>query len=155
MSRMVIRPPAARVHLEPQQGPLVGRQTYGAVDQAKSYGSPFMGRQSGKPSFTEGGREFQTTWQDFLQINPAREQPRLDFTSGRQPFYRSGHLRRFVRTFMAASPKFRGRWAYVGYIQRQYAERTRMTGVPTRQGTTYRYPRFQIPTREIPLGGGG
>ena len=151
MSRMVIRPPAARFHVEPQHGPS-DLQNYAAVDQAKFYGSPAMGAQGGAPDFRFGATEIRYHIQDLLQINPAREQPRLDYTSGRQPFFRSLHNWRWSRTFMSASPRFGGRWAYVGYIQNAYAERARITGVATRRGTTYRYqtPR-SIQTREIPL----
>jgi hypothetical protein len=152
MSRMVIRPPAARFHLTHQQGPLVGRQTYGAVDQSKMFG----GAQGGNVDTT--GRQFQTTWQDRIQVNPAHEQPRLIFYSGAQPFIRWGLMRRFVRTFMAASPRFQGRWAYIGLLERQYTERARMSGNIAMRRPTYVYPRFQtgprIVTRLGPRSGG-
>lgn len=169
MSRMVTRPPAARVHLLPQQGPLessapaltavetayggpprrdLGRQTFGAVDQFRAFG----GAQAGN---FDSRTAFQYTWQDRVQVNPAHEQPKLLFWSGAQPLIRWGLNRRYVRTFMASSPRFQGRWAYVGYIQRHYAERTRMTGVATRLGSTYRYtvPSSGPGPRAIPLGG--
>lgn|SRR5215471_2986707 len=168
MSRMVRRPPATRFHLAPQQGPLtasqqapstargpygrgpnrdLGRQTYGAVDQIKAYGGGAGGVVDTLP--------IDYAWQDRIQINPAHEQPRLDFTSGAQPLIRWGLLRRYSRTYMSASPRFRGRWFYVGLIQRQYADRARMTGVATRQGTTYIPPRVVTGPgpRAIPLGG--
>lgn len=172
LSRFV-KPPAKNVVRAPQQGPLtnmqaamsavekagggppqrdLGRQTFGAVDQVKAYG----GSQAGGVAFDALGQRFEYTWQDRVQANPAHEQPKLIFYSGAQPLIRWGLMRRFTRTFMAASPRFQGRWAYVGYIQRHYAERTRLTGVITRQGRTYRY---QVPSagpgpRAIPLGGG-
>jgi len=57
-----------------------------------------------------------------------------------------------VRTFMAAAPRFYGRWFYVGAIKNQFVARGRMTGVTTRLGTTYQSPRFQTGPRAIPLG---
>lgn len=170
MSRMVIRPPAARFPVIPQQGPLtrsqqapsqtqvpggdaaiperdLGRQTFGAVDSPKRYG----GAQAGNIDFRT---MFQYVWQDRVQVNPAHEQPRLIFYSGAQPLIRWGMLRRFTRTFMAASPRFQGRWLYVGFIQRHYTERARMTGMPSRRGTTYVSPVFVNPTRGVQLGRG-
>ncbi|HYR17886.1 MAG TPA: hypothetical protein VEQ15_00245 [Myxococcales bacterium] len=154
MSQMLRRPPAKEVHVEPQQGPLVGRQTYAAVDSAKSYGAPEAGRQAGSIDLRPEAREIEYVWQLFQQMNPAHEQPRLDFTSGRQPFTVGMQLRRFSRTRMTASPRFLGRWAYVGQIQRAYAERARITGVATRRGTTYAYPRFVTAPRTVTLGSG-
>src|SRR5215471_4862023 len=154
MSRMVRRPAATRFHTEPQQGPLttsqtattavrgpagggpmrdLARQSFGAVDQVKAYGGGSGGTADSLP--------FQYVWQDRVQVNPAREQPRLIFNSGAQPLIRWGLMRRFTRTFMSASPRFQGRWAYVGFIQRGYTERARMTGVATRQSVTYVVPR--------------
>ena len=158
MSHMVRRPPATRYHLlstggSAQQGPLtasapapnmafapvgdfptprrdLGRQTHGAVDQTKKFG----GAQAGS---TDDRTNIQYTWQDRVQVPPAHEQPRIPFNSGGQPLVRWGLMRRFSRTFMAASPRFQGRWFYVGYIQRFYADRARLTGVATRQGKTY------------------
>jgi len=167
MSRMVLRPPAARIHLEPQQGPLaasapapnqgfapapgrltpardLGRQTFGAVDQTKNFG----------PSgFTQ--RAMAWWWQDRVQAPPVPEQPRLIYVSGAQPLVRWGLNRRYSRTYMTAAPRFQGRWAYVGFIQRHFADRARMTGVATRQGTTYMVPRVGTGpgTRGIRLGG--
>ena len=169
MSRMVSRPPAARVHLLPQQGPLtssqpaltarstsmggppqrdLGRQTFGAVDQFRAFGGGSAGTVDALP--------FQYTWQDRVQVNPAHEQPKLLFSSGAQPLIRWGLNRRYVRTFMSASPRFQGRWAYVGYILRQYTERPRLTGVATRLGSTYVYPRVSTGPgpRAIPIGDG-
>jgi hypothetical protein len=172
MSRMVIRPPAARVHLLPQQGPLeasapapepslappgdlrppgrdLGRQTFGALASPKAYG----GRQAGSVDLR--GTPFEYRWQDPVQVNPAHEQPRLIFYSGAQPFSRWGQLRRWTRTFMAASPRFQGRWAYVGFIQRHYAERARLTGNPSAMRASYVYPQFFQGPRTIQLGPGG
>jgi len=155
MSQALRRPPAKMVYRAPQQGPLVGRQTYAAVDTAKSYGAPEAGRRAGSLDFRAGARQIIYTIQDLLQVNPAHEQPRLIYNSGAQPFTRSLHNWRWSRTFMSASPRFVGRWAYVGQIQRAYTERARITGVSTRQGTTYSYPRFISAPRSVPLGGGG
>lgn len=156
MSHMLRRPPAKMVHVEPQQGPLVGRQHFGAVDQAKSYGAPEAGRQGGKLDLRPGPvRQIEYIWQHFTQVNPAHEQPKLIFYSGAQPFTVGMQLRRFSRTRMTASPRFEGRWAYVGFLERQYTERGRMTGVPTRQGTTYAYPRFVTAPRVVQLGAKG
>jgi len=172
MSRMIIRGPAARVHLLPQQGVLtarqqamtavpttavsppirdVARQTFGAVDQFKAYG----GAQGGKVAFGALGQAFRIWWQDRVQVNPVHEQPKLIFYSGAQPLIRWGTMRRFTRTFMSASPRFQGRWAYVGYIQRHYAERPRLTGNISRLGRTYRLqpPSTGPGPRTIQLGG--
>lgn len=171
MSRMVLRPPAARVHLLPQQGPLastvaapnqrfapagdfatpardLGRQTMGAVDQTKRFGL-------GQAGSIDWRTIIQYVWQDRVQVNPAHEQPKLIFYSGAQPLVRWGLNRRYSRTFMAASPRFFGRWAYVGFQQRFYAERPRLTGVATRQGKTYvmARPSSGPGPRAIPLGG--
>jgi hypothetical protein len=153
MSQMLKRPPAKLLHVEPQQGPLVGRQHFGAIDTAKSYGSPEMGRQGGAPDLRQGSRVIEYIWQHFTQVNPAHEQPKLIWNSGAQPFTVGMQLRRFSRTFMSASPRFYGRWAYVGFIRRHYTERGRMTGNPTRQGTTYVAPRFTVAPRAVQLGG--
>ena len=169
MSRMLRRPPAKNVILEPQQGPLVasveattavptavspprrdlGRQSFGAIDSPKAYG----GGQAGRPS----GESFEYVWQDRVQVPPAHEQPRLIFSSGAQPLIRWGLMRRFTRTRMTASPRFQGRWAYVGFILRNYTERARITGVATRRGTTYVVPRVGTGPgpRGIRLGGRG
>jgi hypothetical protein len=144
---MLRRPPAREICWPRLTGPS-NRQNYGAVDQAKSYGQ----KQAGKLDLRS---VILYVWQDFLQINPVHDQPKLIFTSGFQPFIRMGSMRRWSRTFMAASPRFQGRWAYVGLQQRIYTERTRMTGVITRQGTTYKYPRFKVSPRAIQLGAGG
>jgi hypothetical protein len=175
MSHMLRRPPAKMVHREPQPGPLthsvpatnmappgdletpardLGRQTFGAVRTMKSYGEPEAGRQGGRLDLRPGPvRTIEYVWQLFQNINPAHEQPKLIFYSGAQPFTVGMQLRRFSRTRMTASPRFQGRWAYVGLLERQYTERGRMTGVPTRQGTTYAYPRFVTAPRVVQLGG--
>lgn len=143
MSQMLRRPPAKELYRAPQHGPtFAGVNAVGAVDSAKWYGSS---------STTQ--LPFQTTRLDVLQVNPAHEQPRLDFTSGRQPFIRWG-VRQWTRTGMTASPRFFGRWFYVGQIQRAYTERARMTGNPSRLGTTYMVPRFTTGPRTIVLGPG-
>jgi hypothetical protein len=172
MSRMLRRPPAKAVHLAPQQGPLaasvaapnerfappgdfatpardLGRQSFGATDQTKAFAHGSAG------SFDRRER-IDYTWQDRVQVNPAHEQPRLVFYSGAQPLIRWGLMRRFSRTYMSASPRFFGRWAYVGFIQRHYTERARLTGVRTRQGKTYVLPRVGTGPgpRAIVLGGG-
>jgi hypothetical protein len=169
---MLRRPPAKAVHLAPQQGPLdstapapnehfapvgdmltperdLARQTFGATDQTKRFGYAQAGS-------IDERTNIQYTWQDRVQVNPAHDQPKLIFNSGAQPLIRWGLMRRFSRTYMAASPRFRGRWAYVGYIQRFYTDRPRMTGVATRQGKTYIVPRVGTGPgpRAIPLGGG-
>lgn len=144
MSRALIRPPAARFHVEPQEGPTFPVGAGGTIDSAKNYGSS-----------TTTQLPIDVQWQDRLQVNPAREQPRLVFYSGAQPLIRWGLNRRYTRTFMSASPRFQGRWAYVGFIMRHYTERARMTGVATRQGVTYVMPRVGTGPgpRAIPLGG--
>lgn len=165
---MLRRPPATRFHVENRPGVLtssqqamtarstafggppqrdLGRQTFGAVDQFKAFGGAAAGSVDTVP--------FQYTWQDRIQVNPFREQPKLILTSAAQPLIRWGLNRRYVRTFMSASPRFQGRWAFVGFIQRHYAERPRMTGVPMRLGTTYVAPRTSSGpgTRAVVLGG--
>lgn len=159
------RPPAKMIDLGSQPGPLtaqqtspgvaqarvpwrdLARQTYGAVAQLKAFG----GGQGG----VEFSEPFSYVWQDRVQVNPAHEQPKLIFNSGAQPLIRWGLNRRYVMTHMTASPRFRGRWAYVGFILRQYTERPRITGVATRRGTTYILPRVGTGPgpRGIPLGG--
>lgn len=167
MSRMVIRPPAARVHLLPQQGPLtstspaqfpgppgdlatpardLGRQTFGAVDTVKSFGGRMRGQEDRATT-----PPFQTVWQDRIQINPVTEQPRLIFYSGAQPFIRWGAVRRYVRTFMTASARFQGRWAYVGFIQRNYAERARLSGNISAARRTYILQRPSSGPRSVNL----
>lgn len=144
MSKLTRMAPAKEIVWDRLEGPS-NLQTYAAIDSAKNYGG------AGEAL----GRAIRYFWQDILQINPAREQPKLIFNSAAQPFVRTGHLRRFSRTYMSASSPFQGRWAYVGTQQRVFAERTRMTGVATRLGTTYRYPRFRVAPRAIQLGPGG
>lgn len=171
MSRMVQRPPA-RIAVWPRpeglSGRVVGKAAGGVVNAAKSYSTAYGGnvdiRDAGRnsalpdvpPSFGQRlARTFQIVWQDLLQINPAHSQPNLIYYSGAQPFIRTGHLRRWTRTFMSAGPRFQGRVAYVGVLQRQYTERTRLTGMPSRLGTTYAPPRYRVAPRAIPLGGAG
>jgi hypothetical protein len=170
MSRMLQRPPARFVvRARPESRGWVTGKTEGAMfNSDKSYRTSNAGnldlRDGGRnsalpdvpPSFgARLARTFLIVWQDLLQINPAHSQPNLIYYSGAQPFIRTGHLRRWTRTFMSAGPRFQGRVAYVGVLERVYTERTRMTGVPTRQGTTYRYPRYKVAPRAIPLGQGG
>jgi hypothetical protein len=151
MSR-VVRPPARYVLRgavggsgRPLEGPTNRVGVGGVLNSFKRYWGKV-----GNPD----APAFQVVLQDILQVNPAHAQPALSYISGFQPYTRTGHLRRWTRTFMSASPRFLGRWAYVGYAQRQYMERARMTGVATRQGTTYKYPRFKVSPRAINLGGG-
>lgn len=171
MSRMLRRPPAKHVDLGSMQGPLassvqapnehfappgdklaphrdLARQTHGAVDQTKLFGHAQAGSYDSRTAI-----EYE--WQDRVQVNPAHEQPKLLFSSGAQPLIRWGLNRRYSRTFMAASPRFQGRWAFVGFIQRNFAERARITGVATRKGTTYVVPRVGTGPgpRGIQLGG--
>lgn len=146
MSRMLVRPPARFVYIPPQEG-IFGRvtgKTGGAVVDTNKGADLRRGS-----STTQLPLQVRTL--DTEQINPAHEQPKLIYTSGAQPFIRWG-WRRYVRTFMSASPRFQGRWFYIGVIQRQYTERARMTGVATRQGTSYTYRRFKVSPRTIPLG---
>lgn len=167
---MLNRPPARFVvRPRPESRGWVTGKTEGAMFNAdKSYATSYGGnldiRDAGQnsalpntmPTFGQRlARTFLIVWQDLLQINPAHSQPNLIYYSGAQPFIRTGHMRRWTRTFMSAGPRFQGRVAYVGVLQRQYTERTRLTGVPTRQGTTYRYPRYTVGPRAITLGGGG
>lgn len=150
MSRMLVRPPAKQVVWERLKGPS-DRQNFGAVDQAKNWDKGRAGSEELRPWL----QRMQVVWFDMLQINPAHSQPNLIYYSGAQPFIRTGHNRRWTRTFMSASPRFFGRAFYVGLIERQYTERARITGVPTRLGTTYRYPRFRVGPRAVQLGAGG
>lgn len=147
----MLRRPAARfvIHPRPEgaSGRVTGKTAGAIVTGEHAYG----GAQRGVVDPTS---TFHTTYLDFLQLNPAHEQPKLIFNSGAQPIIRWG-VRRFVRTYMSAGPRFLGRYAYVGVLIRTYTERTRMTGVVTRQGTTYRYPRPRVGPRVIQLGGGG
>jgi hypothetical protein len=143
---MLVRPPARFVYIPPQEGILqrVTGKTAGGIVHTNKGDDLHRGSTT-----TQEGLGIVTL--DTQQINPALEQPKLIYTSGAQPIIRWG-WRRFVRTYMSASPRFRGRWFYVGIIQRQYTERARMTGVSTRQGTSYAYGRFKISPRTIPLG---
>jgi hypothetical protein len=146
---MIQRPRAIYVSHERPEGPTFGGvsgRTGGEMFNAdKAYG----GGAAGAPDNTANVY----TWKDLLQINPVPEQPKLIYYSGAQPFSRWGAVRRYSRTFMSASPRFFGRWFYVGVQQRNYTERSRMTGVATRQGTTYNYPRFKVSPRSVALGG--
>jgi len=152
LSRILRRPPAKEIVWDRLHGPS-DIQHYAAVDQAKNFGAPAVLGYGGEIDAL--GRAIRYFWQDLLQINPAREQPKLILYSAAQPFVRTGHLRRFSRTYMSASMPFLGRWAYVGAQQRQYTERTRMTGLPMRRGLTYNVPRFRVAPRAIHLGPGG
>lgn len=145
MSGMLRRPPAKEVVWPRQQG-LSDRQNFAAVDSWKRYGNGYAG------NLDPARMPIRVWWQDILQLNPALGTPKLIAYSAAQPFIRTGHLRRFTRTFMRASGRFMGRWAYVGVQQRLYTERARMTGVPMRLGTTYAYPRFKVAPRAIHLG---
>lgn len=147
MSALTRRPPAREIVWPRLAGPS-DIQHYAGVDQAKSY----RGASAGSVDVRQVIRFF---WQDLLQINPVREQPRLLLSSAAQPIVRTGHNRRFSRTYMSASPRFFGRWAFVGTVQRQYTERTRISGFPMRTGTTYTYPRFKVSPRTIALSGAG
>lgn len=146
MSKMLRRPPARFDTWERQPG-LSGRQTFGAVDSDLA---PGLRRGDGLTIM-----EAATITTPYIQqINPRPEQPKLIFNSAAQPFTVWG-WRRFNRTHMTAGPRFQGRWAAVGVIIRSYADRGRMTGVATRQGSTYVYPRFRVTPgpRAIVLGG--
>lgn len=142
------RPPARFVIHERLEGPSNRVGAGGLTNAVKSYGGAQRGLLSPDTP------EFAYLWQDRIQINPAHEQPKLIYSSGAQPLWRTTHLRRMVRTFMSAGPRFTGRWFYIGQQINQYKDRTRITGVPTRRGTTYRYPRYKVAPRTIQLGGG-
>lgn len=146
MSRLIRQAPARFEVRERLQGPS-NRQTFGAVDQHRD-----ASRTRGDGVGISLPATITTPY--VQQINPRPEQPRLIFSSGAQPFTVWG-WRRFNRTHMTAGPRFTGRVAVVGAIIREYAERGRMTGVATRQGTTYIVPRGRVGpgTRAIPLGG--
>lgn len=146
MSKMLRRPPARQVFWDRLQGPS-NRQSFGAVDQRKD-----ASHTRGDLTGIQGPAEIRVVY--TMQVNPARSQPKLIKSSAAQPVIIWG-WRRFVRTHMTAGPRFQGRWAYVGTMIRQYTERGRMTGVATRQGTTYSYPRFRVSPgpRAIQLGG--
>lgn len=148
MSQLLRRPPARFVIHERMEGPsgLVG--VGGLTNAVKSYGGAQTGR------LRPDTPDFAYLWQDRIQINPAHEQPKLIYSSGAQPLWRTTHLRRVVRTFMSAGPRFTGRWFYIGQQINMYRERTRLTGVTTRRGWSYRYPRYRVAPRTIQLGGG-
>ena len=144
------RPRAIFVHTaspEGLSGRVTGRTAGAAMNATKSY----TGGAAGAYSPPDLSRTITYTWRDLLLINPAHEQPKLIYYSGAQPFSRWGAVRRYSRTFMTAGGRFLGRWAYIGVQQRNYTERARMTGVATRQGTTYSYPRFKVSPRTIRL----
>ena len=148
MARSILRkPPALFVPYLREQG--VTQRIRGGggqlFDASKNYSGASLGNQ--RPAVPG----FLYRWIDMVQINPAMEQPKLVFNSGAQPIIRWGY-RRIVRTMMAAGPRFYGRWFYAGKIENQFVARGRMTGVPTRLGTTYLAPRFQTGPRAIPLG---
>jgi len=141
------KPPARFVAYERDQGQtqLIRGGGGQLFDASKKYGGAMLGNM--EPRFPS----FLYRWIDMVQINPANEQPKLVFNSGAQPIIRWGY-RRYVRTFMAAAPRFYGRWFYAGADINKFVQRGRMTGVPTRLGTTYLAPRFQTGPRAIPLG---
>ena len=147
MAHSLLRKPPARFIAYPRregQSELIrgGGQLF---DASKKYGGAILGNP--RPAIAN----FLYRWIDTIQINAAHEQPKLVWNSGAQPIIRWGY-RRFVRTFMAVSPRFYGRWFFAGTQVNQFVMRGRMTGVTTRQGTTYLTPRFQTGPRAIPLG---
>jgi hypothetical protein len=148
MAHSILRKPPARFVAYPRNEGQTQRIKGGGgqlFDASKRYGSAALGSQRPElPSFVY-------RWLDTIQINAAPEQPRLVFNSAAQPIIRWGY-RRMVRTLMAAAPRFYGRWFYAGTQVNQFVARGRMTGVTTRQGTTYLAPRFQTGPRAIPLG---
>lgn len=148
MSKLVRGAPARFVTYPRLQGPS-NRQTYAAVDQARD-----AGNHRGDLTGIQQRRLVTTPY--VLQINPRPEQPKLINSSAAQPVTIWG-WRRFDRVHMTAGPRFLGRWAAVGAIIRSYADRGRMTGVSTRQGTTYQYtrPSTGSGTRIIQLSGNG
>jgi hypothetical protein len=143
MTQMLRRPPAKEICWPRLAGPS-NLQHYAAVDSDR-------GAELRRGSDTVQHPE-EIAWQDLLQLQPVKEQPKLVLYSAAQPFIRTGHMRRWTRTFMSASGRFLGRWAYIGIQQRLYTERTRMTGVPMRTGLTYQVPRFKVAPRAIQLG---
>jgi hypothetical protein len=149
MATMVRRPPARFfLYDEPEglSGRVSGATGGSVVDQAKVYGGAKGG------SVAHDLPVFAHVTSDFIQLNPAHEQPRLIFNSGAQPIIRWG-FRRFVRTFMTAGPRFYGRWFYSGLQMNQFVQRGRVTGIPGRLGTSYYTPRFQSGPRVVVLGG--
>jgi len=148
MAHSILRKPPARFVAYPRnegQSQLIAGHGGQLFDASKKYGGAALGNQ--RPGFPT----FLYKWIDTIQINPAVEQPKLVWNSGAQPIIRWGY-RRFVRTFMAAAPRFYGRWFYAGVDMNKFVQRGRMTGVTTRRGTTYIAPRFQTGPRAIPLG---
>lgn len=148
MAHSVLRKPPARFASWPRQEGIQGHIAGAGgqlFDASKLYGRAMLGKpRAGMPTFLY-------RWLDTIQINPVNEQPKLVFNSGAQPIIRWGY-RRFVRTFMAAAPRFYGRWFFAGVDTNKFVQRGRMTGVTTRRGTTYLSPRFQTGPRAIPLG---
>lgn len=144
MSRLVRQVPAKEICWPRPAGPS-DIQHYAAIDTAKRYSGASAG-------VLDTRQQNAYVWQDYERIGPVKEQPKLVLYSAAQPFVRTGHMRRWSRTFMAASGRFLGRWAYVGTQSRQYTERTRITGVPMRTGRTYVYPSYRPATRTIQLG---
>ncbi len=146
MAHSILRKPPARFIAYPRSeghSQLIRGGGGQLFDASKKYGGGMLGKQL--------PIAFLYRWLDTIQINAANEQPKLVWNSGAQPIIRWGY-RRIVRTFMAAGPRFYGRWVFAGTIRNQFVARGRMTGVPTRQGTTYASPRFQTGPRAIPLG---
>jgi hypothetical protein len=148
MAHSLLRKPPARFVAYPRQEGQSQRIRGGGgqlFDASKKYGGAILGNP--RPSIAS----FLYRWIDTIQINAAHEQPKLVWNSGAQPIIRWGY-RRFVRTFMAAAPRFYGRWFFAGTQANQFVMRGRMTGVTTRRGTTYLTPRFQTGPRAIALG---
>jgi hypothetical protein len=140
--------PPARFVIEPAPQGQTNRIRGGGgqlFDASKKYGGGGGGKVN--PAFPN----FLYRWIDIIQVNPASEQPRLIYNSGAQPIIRWGY-RRFVRTFMAASPRNMGRWFYAGTTVNQFVARGRMTGVTTMRRPANTYPRFQTGPRTIQLG---
>jgi hypothetical protein len=144
MTRLIRQVPAKEICWPRPPGPS-GRQNYAAVDNSKRYAGAAAGSVDPLQSNVY-------VWQDLERIGPVLEQPKLILYSAAQPFVRTGHMRRWSRTFMSASARFLGRWAFVGVQQNVYTQRTRMTGVPMRTGVTYSYARFRVSPRTIKLG---
>ena len=146
MAHSILRKAPARFDTWPRNPGGTKRLDRGgqAFDASKMYG----GAQGGRPA---PRIPFLYRWIDTVQVNAAPEQPKLILNSAAQPIIRWGY-RRIVRTMMAASPRFYGRWFYAGTQINQFVARGRMTGVPIRLGTTYISPRFQTGPRAIVLG---
>ena len=143
----MLRRPPARFSVHPRLQGNSNRVSFGIVDSARN-------AEESRGDGLTIMRPATITTPYIQQINPRPEQPKLIFSSGAQPFT-VWSWRRFNRTHMTAGPRFQGRFIAAGAILRQYTERGRMTGVATRQGTTYQYRRAQVGPgpRAIILGG--